>query len=89
MSAYLASCLLDWFVYVAIGAAHSVWVASFGNRYGSQWFIALDSHVFPVHKGVVWLLLATAAEVTPVVGPLGFLCVLSSLIIKYRRCSLV
>jgi hypothetical protein len=32
---------------------------------------ALNSYVFPVcgRKGVVWLLLATVAEVTPVVSP--------------------
>jgi len=35
--------------------------------------IALNSHTFPVRKGVVWLLLATVAEVTPVVSPLEFL----------------
>jgi hypothetical protein len=28
---------------------------------------------FSVHKGVIWLILATIAEATPVVGPTGFL----------------
>jgi len=41
------------------------------------WFstiiISLNSHAFPVCEGVVWLLLATVAEVTPVVSPLKFL----------------
>lgn len=31
--------------------------------------ITLDSHVFPVREGVVWLFLACVAEVPPVVSP--------------------
>jgi hypothetical protein len=29
--------------------------------------------VLSAHKGVIWLILATVAEATPVVGPIGFL----------------
>jgi len=40
--------------------------------------------VFPVSKGVVWLFLATSAEVTPVVCTAGFVAHLFFFTVRYR-----
>ena len=67
---YFSSCSLACFGCVFMVVARLGWPDSSGARCdsGSRWLgLSTHSHFFSFCKGVIWLMIATAAEVPPVV----------------------
>ena len=79
---YFSSCSLACFAYVVMEAAQLVWLNISGDRWDSLQPSPMQS-IETLLKGVIWLLLATASEVPPVVTLTKFSFVCLSLISTY------
>ena len=83
-SPYFSSCSLGCLVCAVTEATRLVWSNSSGDRYGFRQSLSMKC-VDRLRKGVIWLLIATVAEVPPVVTLTSFSFVCLSLISILRH----